>query len=610
MNLRLVNLTTLILPALLCSGCGSDEPSQPTPPDIGASWRLVESGIVNTVRAIADNGAVLVAVGDGGIIYTSTDGNSWTRRREGGPNDGLMDIAWIDSVFVAVGMNGTLIKSPDGIDWTWIGIEDLSHLYAIAAGDTLALAVGTAGSVYTSTDGVDWQLNRLSGDINLYDLARLGNLWVAAGDGGRIFRSIDGLNWSQQTTTFGSEIVFPALTATDSLAYAVAFESGQSAPDRCRIFRSSNADTWFYQASLDAWYVHGLFWTGTELIAVGEGTNYHLGFPDGLLFSSTDGQEWLERSTDAPFSLTTAARFGNQLLVGGSGGYILTGTQSDDLTIVTSGAEMTGVVWTGSRYVAVTARGTVMQSANGDAWSERHSRMAIGFDRLAYSGSAYAALGGLGAPTDIYSSTDGVSWTRTLEFQDVILKDITWGGGQFVACGQDGAVFTSESGDSWTRHFVGDSTTLRCIIWDGHRYLAAASNIVYSSPDAVTWTGPTPDPTDPEPVIAHMAWTGSQYVTVGNRLEGPNDLRGYAYTSSDAIHWQPHELGASDYLYDLAWTGSRLIACGRSGVLWTSANGSSWQALASGTEHPLLAIVVGGGRALVVGGNRTVLRSP
>jgi hypothetical protein len=613
MKLRTTSIFAAVLVlslAVLLLGCGKDTPTTPPGLDIGAQWRLVESGIDNSIRAIAIHDSLLVVVGDGGIIYSSTDGGTWTRRRESGPNDGLEDVVWFDSLFIAVGMNGTLITSHDAATWTFVGIEDQANLYGVAASDTLAVAVGSGGSIYTSTDGIEWLLNRADPARTFHDVAYVDSLWVICGDGGTILRSADGLDWQPQTTIFGSEITFPAITAADSVFFAVSFDSAQSMPNQCGVYKSSDGATWFFQAPLDAWYIHDIFWTGTELIAVGEGTNYHLGFPDGLLFHSSDGLVWEEQATDAPFSLTTVAKSDSTVLVGGSGGYVLTGSQSTDISIACSGAELTGAVWNGSEYVAVTARGTVMRSSDGDFWTERHSRVSVSFDRLAYSGSAYVALGGFGAPTEIYTSPDATTWARTLEFQDVVLKDIIWGGGRFVACGQNGAVFLSDAGASWTRYFVGDDVTLRCVIWDGQRYVAATSAIAYFSSDGQTWTKAVPDPIDNEPAITRMVWTGTQYVTVGNRDEFPGGLQGYAYTSADAVHWQVHALGARDYLYDIVGTSTRLIACGRSGTLLTSTDGSTWATLASGTEQHLMDIVVGGGRALAVGGNRTVLVSP
>ena len=208
-----------------------------------------------------------------------------------------------------------------------------------------------------------------------------------------------------------------------------------------RFSAPSDGSTWFHQANVGAWYLHDILWTGSELVTVGEGTEYHLGFPDGLLFSSPDGLVWAKHGTEAPFALTCLDVFNGGLLVGGSGGYLLAGPSPNNLPIVNSGAAITGAVWTGSKFFAVSDRGTIMQSVDGVDWTESHSHVSVSFDRLATSGSAYAALGGFGAPTDIYYSPDGSLWSHVLAFQGIILKDITWGGGTSSRAARMGPYF-------------------------------------------------------------------------------------------------------------------------------------------------------------------------
>ncbi|MEW5796003.1 MAG: hypothetical protein AB1772_06540 [Candidatus Zixiibacteriota bacterium] len=606
---RVAFLNGALIFAVLSAGC-QDRPTPPGPPDIGAEWRTVEFGIGNTIRGIATTDSLAVIVGDGGLIYTSDDARHWQQQRGSGPNDGLQDIVRFDSLYVAVGMNGTLITSPNARDWTYVGIEDQAHMYGIAVGDTLAVAVGAGGSIYTSDDGVEWVLNHQDPPTDFRDVARRDSTWVVCGESGTILASTDALSWEPAITTFDPAIMFPAVTVADSTFFAISVDPNADPSSRCQVLSSDDDYVWFVKANLDAWYLHDIFWTGYELVAVGEGTEYHLGFPDGLLFSSPDGLTWTPQTTAAPFALTCAGSLAGNLIVGGSSGYVLAGSSADDVEIVTSGAGITGAVWTGSKFVAVTDRGTVMQSADGITWSERHSRASVSFDRLAYGEGVYAALGGLGAPTEIYQSTDGTNWSRVLEFQEVVLKDIVFGGGLFLACGQDGAVFVSDDGQAWGRQFVGDSVTLRAVIWDGRRYLAAASDIVYTSDDGVSWTKPTIDPIAVAPVISRIVWTGSQYATVGNSEVGPNDLRGFVYTSPNAVTWQMHALGQVEQLNDIAWTRTRLVICGREGTLLSSTDADSWQVAGSGTTQHLTDIVVGGGKVIAVGGNRTVLVSP
>lgn len=62
---------------------------------------------------------VFVAVGEDGIIQTSTAGATWTNRTPaGGYSDDFYSVAFGDGVFVIVGQNGEIQTSPDGITWT------------------------------------------------------------------------------------------------------------------------------------------------------------------------------------------------------------------------------------------------------------------------------------------------------------------------------------------------------------------------------------------------------------------------------------------------------------------------------------------------------------
>ena len=66
---------------------------------------------------------MLVAVGGGGTILTSTNGTLWTARASG-TTETLHSVSFGDGGFVAVGTAGTgpngslFLTSPDGITWT------------------------------------------------------------------------------------------------------------------------------------------------------------------------------------------------------------------------------------------------------------------------------------------------------------------------------------------------------------------------------------------------------------------------------------------------------------------------------------------------------------
>jgi photosystem II stability/assembly factor-like uncharacterized protein len=113
--------------------------------------------------------------------------------------------------------------------------------------------------------------------------------------------------------------------------------------------------------------------------------------------------------------------------------------------------EITGVAYGAGRFVAVGFQGQVLSSVDGGDWAEIRDLTA----RLAgvcYGPPGFVAVGGFGAPFgDIWSSPDGVHWTR----QDIEslsgLYAVTYGNGLYVAVGAHGAVWTSSDAVHWSR---------------------------------------------------------------------------------------------------------------------------------------------------------------
>ncbi|MEE8597968.1 MAG: hypothetical protein V3S69_00340, partial [Dehalococcoidales bacterium] len=142
--------------------------------------------------------ALFVAVGDDGqeadaLIYTSSNGTSWTERANTENNHQLEDVAWGNGVFVAVGGSSTAVyvtTSVDGITWVdrsaglpvtndilyAVGFD--GSFFAVGGDDELAYAYITS-----SPDGITWALHANPKDnLYLYDVAGNGDLIIATGD--------------------------------------------------------------------------------------------------------------------------------------------------------------------------------------------------------------------------------------------------------------------------------------------------------------------------------------------------------------------------------------------------------------------------------------------
>ncbi len=194
-----------------------------------------------------------VAVGNGGVIAKSTDGNIWTPAAtvsgvtgKGGLTIGRGVAYGKDDLgaglWVAVGQGGIIAKSTDGNVWTpaytsVVGnVGGLTIGYGVAYGkDALGaglwVAVGNGGVIAKSTDGNIWTPAATSTYGNVGGITTAGRgvaygkddlgagLWVAVGQGGIIAKSTDGNVW---TPAAGSATNKGGITSS---GYGVAFKN-------------------------------------------------------------------------------------------------------------------------------------------------------------------------------------------------------------------------------------------------------------------------------------------------------------------------------------------------------------------------------------------------
>lgn len=138
-------------------------------------------------------------------------------------------------------------------------------------------------------------------------------------------------------------------------------------------------------------------------------------------------------------------------------------------------------------WTARTAAGGFVGSFNGAA----HSPASGGVD-------LYCIVGSSG---EIQTSPDAITWTaRTAGggFTGTFF-DVVWGGGLFVAVGDDGSggpeVQTSPDGITWTQRTAPNATALEAVAWGDGVFVAVGDEVI-TSPDGVTWTeqSATPPP--------------------------------------------------------------------------------------------------------------------
>ena len=97
---------------------------------------------------------MFVTVGEDGIIFTSSDGNTWTKRNSG-TSKFLRGVTYGNGLFVTVG-RGTILPSTDGNSWTKRISGTSKYLYGVTYGKGLFVVVGENGTIITSPDEYFW----------------------------------------------------------------------------------------------------------------------------------------------------------------------------------------------------------------------------------------------------------------------------------------------------------------------------------------------------------------------------------------------------------------------------------------------------------------------
>jgi hypothetical protein len=166
----------------------------------GLSWtQATLTNVDAPIRALLV-GDHLVGVGDGGNIYSSTNGHSWnlvaTIPGSVTFNGGTYATVSGASRYVVVGNAGALAVSNDGVQWTSTTLPVSVNLRAIAWTGSRFVIVGDNGTIYTSPNGTTIDNNptsAITGTLRSVAVSSTGEV-VVVGDAG-IESSPDGLSW-------------------------------------------------------------------------------------------------------------------------------------------------------------------------------------------------------------------------------------------------------------------------------------------------------------------------------------------------------------------------------------------------------------------------------
>ena len=234
-----------------------------------------------------------IAVGDNGVILTSTGGITWDIQQSGVTTN-LNDICLFGTTtytLVAVGDNGVILTSSDGITWTARTSGTTRNIYGVAANAaTLLVACGSAGLILSSTDYTTWT-SRTSGKSSILHSCYYGNsLYVVVGDSGVILTSADGTTWAAATSGVTTNLYGVGYSALVSTTFIVCGASGI-------ILTSTDGATWTagtsgVTADLYSVVIYTTAAVTGACIITGKGT----------ILSSTNFVTWTSRSIPSGYS--------------------------------------------------------------------------------------------------------------------------------------------------------------------------------------------------------------------------------------------------------------------------------------------------------------------
>lgn len=590
-------------------------------------WRF--SGTTNSLRAAAYGEGLLVVVGEGGTILSSTDTVTWTRRQSGTTAD-LRGVAYGNGSFVAVGgtTKSEILISPDGIVWTSQPATPGKALHAVAWMTNTFVAVGEQGTILVSTDGgVGWNDRSRGLDKTLFAVAAGalyfspvtgggGPLFVAVGEQGTLLTSPDGASWDVRDSGTSRDLFSVASVATrrgDTPLFLAAGAQGTAVV-------STNGVNWAVATlptDRDLFAAAGVGAFGND--AIGQ---YALAGSSGAFLTSTDGTTWSTPASGITGTLRGLLPLSGQFLAVGDRGEIRCGLVFLERDSHVS-AYLRSVAWGNGTYVAVGGSGTIVSSADGRLWTALQLRTNDLYS-VAFGNGRFVAVG---TGASVLVSTNGLDWLEIAvplppAAADCVLRKVAFGNRTFIAEGyhsgsdpwaRRGLLALSLNGFNWktTTTMPPHNDPTAGPLCAGPDTFIAGGTGLFTSADGMSWTERVPQM--PFSVLAY----GSRHYLALDASSEPHQRS--AATSNDGKTWNlvamPYPLkGVSG----LAWGAGSFLSAGTiNGVAYVgeSPDGVNWHTGVLSSPRTtflggsLFDIVFGADSFVLVGTNGLILQS-
>lgn len=410
------------------------------------TWATRTSGTSLDLYGLAANSSHVIAVGDDGLILRSADGDTWDDSSPAGfvTNVRFFDAVWTGSEFVVAGRDydfdlggwvGVIYSSSDGVTWTrdYKSSSTGSELEGIAYDESSVLvAVGENGGVVRKSGAGAWSAVNagVAASTDLRDVAYGDGVFVMVGHNNAsdayngdvvVKTSSDGLSWADYSSGTGlsSWQDFRTVEYVNGGFHAGGFYG--------RARRSTDAaQTWSTTQTSDGHQITGFAYTNGLYYGVGRDRRSSNVDVDIL---SADGVTWETRQLSAMSDRNDIVVFKNTFITVGESGSI---RQSGSAAAGGTYLDFADTYFPGGGAQA-------LSTANGDEdWANNFIEYALGGDPTDINSVAVRptlSVNGSGFPVfevtrsakqsdvaySVWRSTNLVDWTQsnlTIELDD------------------------------------------------------------------------------------------------------------------------------------------------------------------------------------------------
>lgn len=405
---------------------------------------------------------------------------------------------------------GPLLYSLDGLGWTSVPLDTRTYLSDIAEGGGMLMGVGEGfrgtsafsyGVVYTATNGTEWTRRDRGTRGLLDDIIFGGGKFVAVGGlldtRTTVAVSVDGKEWTDSSLDTTNKL--RRVAYGNGTYVIITRNNGRNPP--APIYTSGDAITWMRHddtANIKT-FLNGITYGAGKFVAVGF---------SNTVAHSTDGRIWESDPLHDRDGLWSVA-YGNGVFVAvGDKDFGSTQPYADN----------------------------IMTSADGVNWVHRTSGKSIQRMRtISFGNGRFVAVGDATSITSI----DGVTWeTHSFPYQ-VFAEKMTFADGRFMMATRYSSssgesfhdVFSSPDGVSWTRHTTGSSLYL----WS----LAYGANTLVVAADLGTILQSDPFPLTGSMVSLVINYLENRTIELSLSSSDLTEAQIFSTTDISSNHWEP-----------------------------------------------------------------------